>query len=85
MPASEPISEFKQTIMQRAARLGLSVDELRVHDREALRDTAEAAANCLMPHQLEDAELREIILHVLDCPICAAMVTVVDKTQKKTG
>jgi hypothetical protein len=67
-------SDFEEALERRAARKGLSVDELREDDRKALRASNFPWPECIQPFELENEELVRKLAHVLNCSICAAQV-----------
>ncbi|MBM3261055.1 hypothetical protein FJY93_01415 [Candidatus Kaiserbacteria bacterium] len=67
---------------RRAARLGVTLDQLREYDRKALRESDYPTADCLGEHEISDARLRKMILHVLECPMCAALLDVAEQDAK---
>jgi len=80
MPAPG-ISRFEAALQRRADRLGVGVDQVLAHDRQALRSSRYPTADCLDPYEVElffAAELsEERIAHVQNCPMCATTLDVV--------
>lgn len=82
-----------QTLENRAARLGIPIDELLRRDRESLRKSTYPTAQCLdislfnlaitdkarEVAPMTNEQLLAMIGHVLECPMCAAQVMVFNK------
>jgi hypothetical protein len=75
-PRVEDTPEIRKTAEARAQRLGMTADELLVHDREALRNSAYPGPNCLDPSEFNDASFVARAHHLLKCPVCAAQIIV---------
>ena len=74
-------SELEDTVKKRAGRLGLTVDQLLVHDRDMLRNSSYPTTDCISPDELLDEKLVNTLAHVLECPMCAAQVMVAHKNR----
>lgn len=84
----DPSSTLETVRKQRAERLGLSVEESIIRDREALRNSSYPSTECINVHVLysqseEAKKILAMLAHILHCPMCAAMVEVHHRIQNE--
>ena len=74
-------ADLEKTLKERAARLGMTVDQLLIHDRTSLRKFVQSHAECLSPGLIEREDLLPLLANVINCPMCAAMVSAAHKAK----
>jgi hypothetical protein len=87
-PAEDGKPLMLQTMERRAAHLGIGVDQLAEHDRQAIRRASGQypTQECLSQSILQGShpEVLQMLAHVLECPACAALVEVAAKSRNKS-
>jgi hypothetical protein len=75
-----PASRLETVLQRRAKRLGIPVEEVRAHDRKALRASRAERIDCLDPYEVEQLYSGELAAdraeHLAQCVICSALVDV---------
>lgn len=79
--AGQPaVSKLETVLVRRAQRLGVPVEELRAHDRKALRASRADRIDCLDPYEVEQLWSGELEVdrteHIAQCAMCSSLVDV---------
>jgi hypothetical protein len=84
-----PVSELETVLRRRAQRLGIPVEELRTHDRNALRASRADRIDCLDPYEVEQLWSGELAAeraeHIAQCAMCSSLVDVSQPSEKGFG